>query len=199
MTRILIFILIVSTNGFGFYYRQTYNIIDEKGLQIGKKITIMSDEDKLYRQINSIYNIGNYNFMIEAIFTNDDKTDKLKKEKNSFAERYNKDNFLAVMLSIKGNEIEEYYIFLIKSKEGFMFSNCGKKANLDDFYSILNNHKIKQVVHFLDVLLNDEDNGVGLFFSELYKPKNRYTFEECELSCGKLENIFSVPCSENKK
>lgn len=184
----------MSINLFGLYFREAYKIFDEKGLQIGKKITILSDEEKLYRQIISIYSIGNYNFMIEAILVYDGK-----KEKNSLVEMFERDNFLAVTLHIKGNDIEEYYIFFVKTKEGLLFSNCGKKANLTDFYNILSNNKIKQVRDFLDIMLNDEDNGVGVLFLELHKPKNRYTFEEYELPCGELEKFFSVPCSEIKK
>lgn len=184
----------MSINLFAFYYREAYNIIDEKLSKIGEKITIFTDEQKLYRQIISIYSLDDYYFMVEAILSKEGEN-----EKNLFFEKFDKDNFLAVTLSIKSKDIEEYYIFLIKSKEGFLFSNCGKKADLTDFYNILANNKLKQVRDFLEILLNDENNGIGLFFMELFKPKNKYIFEEVKLACGRLEKVFSVPCLELKK
>lgn len=92
--------------------------------------------------------------------------------------------------------MEKYYQFIIKTEEGFIFSNCGKKSDLSDIYNILNGSETKQIRDFLDILLNDEYNVFGLTLSEFYKPKSKYKFLEMKIPCGELEKIFSLSCSE---
>lgn len=68
MKKFMLFILFLSLNTFALYYRETYNVFDEKGKSLGKKVAITSDEGKFYCQMISIYSIDNYYFLIEMLF-----------------------------------------------------------------------------------------------------------------------------------
>lgn len=199
MKKIIILILLLTINGFGLYYRETSNIIDEKGNFLGRKIAILSDEGKFYCQTIWIYSIEDYNFLIEINHPCEFVADKKISIGKKISIIKEKDIFASIILNIKGNGIEKYYQFLIKSKEGFIFSNCGNKSNINEIYNILNGSNIKQIRDFLDVLLNDEENVFGLIFSDYYKPKAKYKFIEVNYPCGELEKKFSIDCYEGLK